>query len=71
MLFQDRAGQRILVVTHGITLRAFRVLLERLDHYEAEDIFKGDPPKNCGVTDYEYDQEKERLVLKGYNKVYW
>ena len=29
MLFRDRAGQRILVSTHGGTLRAFRSLLER------------------------------------------
>jgi len=35
MLFRDRGGQNIFVVTHGGTLRCFRFLLERWDYEKA------------------------------------
>ncbi len=70
MLFRDRAGQRILVVTHGGTLRAFRFLLERWTYEEAEVRFRSETPTNCSVTSYEYDEAARRLVLRDLNAVY-
>lgn len=71
MLFRDRCGKSVLVVTHGGTLRAFRFLLERWDYDEAVQNFRKDPPKNCSVTTYEFDKEQQYLVLRDYNHVYW
>jgi 2,3-bisphosphoglycerate-dependent phosphoglycerate mutase len=71
MIFTRRVGQRVLVVTHGGTLRAFRFLLEHWNYEEADRRFKLDPPHNCSVTTYEYDQESSRLTLAEYNRVYW
>ena len=47
-----RAGQKILVVTHGGTLRCFRFLLERWDYARAAAWPEGQAPANCGVTTY-------------------
>lgn len=71
MLFRDRAGKSILIVTHGGTLRCFRSLLEHWDHTRTERWPAGQSPKNCGVTVYEYDSVEERLVLRDYNSVYY
>lgn len=71
MIFRDRAGQRVWVVTHGGTIRAFRFVLERWNYEQALKWPEGQSPKNCGVTVYDYDEPGERLVLKDYNKVYW
>lgn len=71
MLFRDRAGLKILVVTHGGTMRAFRFLLERWNYDEAEDKFQHGYIENCSVTVYEYVTSERRLVLKELNQVYW
>jgi 2,3-bisphosphoglycerate-dependent phosphoglycerate mutase len=70
-LFRDRAGQRVLVVTHGVTLRAFRFLLERWTYEEVTDRFRHDPPRNCSVTVYDHDPDAARMVLREYNTVHW
>jgi probable phosphoglycerate mutase len=71
MLFRDRAGQNVFVVTHGGTLRAFRFLLERWDYDRALHWPDGHAPQNCGVTDYEYDPPTGRLILPKYDTVHW
>jgi broad specificity phosphatase PhoE len=71
MLFRDRAGQNVLVVTHGVTMRAFRFLLERWTYEEVGERFRRDPPHNCSVTVYEHDAAAGRMVLREYNSVYW
>jgi broad specificity phosphatase PhoE len=71
MLFRDRAGQKVWVVTHGGTLRAFRFLLEHWTYEQALRWPPGQTPKNCGITVYEYSAEQKRLVLKEYNTVAW
>ncbi|MFC1757073.1 histidine phosphatase family protein [Patescibacteria group bacterium] len=68
MLFRDRRGQKILVVTHGGTIRAFRFLLERISYDEVGRIYS---PKNCSLTIYKYNGSQERLVLEEYDRVYW
>jgi 2,3-bisphosphoglycerate-dependent phosphoglycerate mutase len=71
MLFRDRAGKRIFVVTHGRALQSFRFLLERwtIEHDLRQQ--SGESPKNCSVTVYNYDECVRRLVLSEYNKVFW
>lgn len=69
MLFRDRVGERILVVTHGGTLRSFRFLLERWDYGKALKWPPGESPKNCGITTYNYSSEEKRLVLQDYNVI--
>lgn len=71
MLFRDRAGQLVFVVTHGGALRSFRFLLERWTYDQALRWPNGESPRNCGVTDYRYDPSLRRLTLQSYNVVYW
>lgn len=71
MIFRDRAGQNVLVATHGGTLRCFRFLLEHWDYAQALKWPQGQSPKNCGVTVYEFDPKLNRLELRSYNDVYW
>lgn len=71
ILIRDRAGERVLVITHGGTLRAFRFLLEQWDYAQAERSIHADPSDNCGVTTYTYSRERGHLTLQEYNHVYW
>jgi broad specificity phosphatase PhoE len=71
MLFRDRAGQKVFVVTHGGALRCFRFLLERWDYEQALHWPRGHRPKNCGLTVYCYDRKTGRLILQEYNTVCW
>jgi broad specificity phosphatase PhoE len=71
MLFRDRAGKRVLAVTHGGTLWMFRMLLERWTWEETEDHFRTGSIPNCSVTEYVFDQHARRLVLGGLTKVHW
>jgi broad specificity phosphatase PhoE len=67
MLFRDRAGKKILVVTHGGTIRCFRFILEHWSYERALHWPPGQTPANCGITWYEYDGRQQRLILKEYN----
>jgi 2,3-bisphosphoglycerate-dependent phosphoglycerate mutase len=71
MLFRDRVGQKVMVVTHGGTLRCFRFLLERWDYDQALKWPEGQAPLNCGVTVYRYNEPEDRLLLEAYNRVYY
>ncbi len=71
MLFRDRAGQRLLVVTHGETLWMFRMLLERWTWEETQERFRTGSLPQCSVTDYGYEPESHRLVLHDLTRVYW
>ena len=70
-LFRDRAGQKVLVVTHGGTIRCFRFLLERWDYSRAAAWPDGQAPANCGVTTYRCAAGGDHLELEEYNRVYW
>jgi broad specificity phosphatase PhoE len=66
-LYRDRAGQRVLVVTHGGTLRAFRFLLE---HWSYEDVRRELPryrTPNCCVNVYVFEPATGRLRLDDLN----
>lgn len=70
MIFRDRAGQKVFVVTHGGTIRLFRYFLEHWTYKRALKWPKGHSPKNCGMTVYRFDAKEERLKLAEYNKVF-
>lgn len=67
MLFDTRQDEKVLIVTHGGTIRAFRFLLERWDYEQAITWPAGTEPKNCGITVYNYSTVDHRLVLSEYN----
>jgi broad specificity phosphatase PhoE len=69
MLIRDRADKKILVVTHGGTLRCFRKILEHWDYDQAESWAPGESPKNCSITVYKYDKEKGSLKLDEHNTI--
>jgi broad specificity phosphatase PhoE len=71
MLFRDRAHKRVLVVSHGGTLRVFRYLLERWTHDEFLERWESEPVANCAVTSYAFDAEAGRLMLQRLNVVHW
>ena len=71
MLFRDRSGKKIWVFTHGGTLRCFRFVLERWNYKRALKWPPGQTPENCGITVYNFDPKKGRLVLQEYNTVAW
>jgi broad specificity phosphatase PhoE len=65
------AGQRVLVVTHGVTLRALRYLIEGWDYDTAVEHLRAHPPRNASVTVYEADGGQARLLLREYDTVFW
>jgi broad specificity phosphatase PhoE len=71
MLFRDRCGQTVMVVTHGGTLRSFRFLLERWTYEQSLKWNGGVSPLNCGVTTYDYELYSRRLALTSYNKIFY
>lgn len=70
-LFRDRAGQKILVVTHAGAIRSFRFLLENWSYDQALKFSTEQKPLNCGVTVYEYDKHSHHLELKTYNNIFY
>jgi len=71
MLFRDRKGQKVLVFTHGGTLRCIRFILERWTFDQAKSWPKGHSPANCGLTVYSFHKNTKKLELDEYNKVFW
>lgn len=71
LLFRERAGERVLVVTHGGTLRMFRMLLERWTWEEAEQRFQDESVPACSVTTYRFEPKAKRLMLQDLTKVYY
>ncbi|MFI5911328.1 histidine phosphatase family protein [Dactylosporangium sp. NPDC051541] len=68
-LSRDHAGQKIMIVTHGGTLRCFRFLLEGWTYAQAQKWPAGQSPANCGITTYQ--DNGSHLELVDYNRVYW
>ncbi len=70
-LIREYSGQRVLMVTHHLTILSIRATLERLTPEEFIQLDKKDKPVNCGVTEYvgTPDEGKDgKLVLKTYNQ---
>ena len=70
MLFRDRAGQRVLVVTHGGTLRCFRFLLERWTFDDVARELETYRTPNCCALTYRFGGEPARLRLEGLNHLF-
>lgn len=72
LVFKHRAGQKVMAVTHGHTLRAFRFNLEKwtADDY-IQSVESGEKFDNCGVTVYRFNENNRRLELETLNQVYW
>lgn len=70
-IFRDRAGQKVLVVTHAGAIRSFRFILEQWSYRQALEFTTHQKPLNCGVTIYEYDKHQHHLKLKAYNTTYY
>ena len=70
MLFRERGGKRVLVATHGGTLRTFRFLLERWTFERLATELPTYRTPNCSVTAYHLNPDLNRLELKELNKVY-
>lgn len=69
-LYRECAGQRVLVVMHGGTIRCLRFLLEQWPYEKVNQLVRDDPPANCGVTTYRAAGDGD-LALEDYNRVYW
>jgi len=71
-LFDEWAGKKVMIVTHGHTIRAFRFLLEGWtpEYYHELMCRGGCVIDNCGVTEYAYDCEAKNLVLKNFNQIF-
>jgi broad specificity phosphatase PhoE len=69
MLFRDRAGQKVLIIAHGGTIKCLRFLLEHWDYEKA--LSSSENCENCSLTLYEYSSKEKKLVLKERNTVYW
>jgi len=67
MLFRRRAGQKVVLVTHGGTIRCLRFILEKQTIQQAT---AGHGPKNCGLTVYEQDSVG-KLKLTAEDLVLW
>lgn len=70
-LIREYSGQRVLMVTHHLTILSIRATLERLTPEEFIKLDKENKPVNCGVTEYVGRPAKGtngKLVLETYNK---
>lgn len=70
-LFSVRAGQKVLVITHGHAARAFRYNLEKWTGKMYVEKTKGTELKNCGLIVYRYDVKTRRLELREHGTTYW
>lgn len=69
-LSRDFVNQKVLTVTHHITILSLRANLERLSASEFLRLDEEEKPINCGVTIYKGEEEKGtdgKLVLDVYN----
>lgn len=70
-LVREYRGQRVLMVTHHLTILSIRATLERLTPEEFIKLDKTNKPVNCGVTEYvgKPDEGKDgKLFLETYNQ---
>lgn len=73
-LVREHNDQRVLLITHHLTILSMRAALERWDPIEFMQIDEEQKPINCGVTIYEGHPEKGKdgkLDLNTYNTNLW
>lgn len=70
-LTREYSGQRVLMVTHHLTILSIRATLERLTPEEFIRLDKELKPVNCGITEYTgvaRAGKDGKLVLNSYNR---
>jgi len=60
----NHTDERILIVTHEVVIRVFRYVVERLTETEILAIDKASDILNGAVSSYEFDDERNKLLLK-------
>jgi 2,3-bisphosphoglycerate-dependent phosphoglycerate mutase len=65
------AGKKVLLVTHGHTIRAFRYHLEHLSPSQYEQLVAPGQVMNCGVFAYRYCEQSNAVVPELTNAVCW
>jgi broad specificity phosphatase PhoE len=69
-LIREHAGQRVMLVTHHLTILSIRATLERLSPESFIHLDEMEKPVNCGVTIYRGDPSlgrRGKLLLREYN----
>jgi len=70
-LTREFAGQRVMAITHHLTILAVRANLERMGPEEFLRLDRHEKPVNCGVTRYAgapAEGRQGRLILDEYNR---
>ncbi len=71
LIFKENKGKRLLFASHGRVISVVRFILE--DGWTLEKInqfLNGNGGRNCGVTSYRYNEEKNMMDLLEYDKVF-
>lgn len=70
---RHRAGQKVLVVTHGHTIRSFRYNLEGWTPEQYDEFMSSgkSATANCSVTVYRHSPLSQNLELEAFNQVFW
>jgi 2,3-bisphosphoglycerate-dependent phosphoglycerate mutase len=66
----DHAGQRILIVTHGVTQQSFRYHLEHPTEEQLVEEYTQTPNRNCGTGAYDWSVEGG-WALRCWNTTYY
>lgn len=64
MMFRHRVGQKVLLDTHGGTMRAIRYILEGWDVGKYESTYHIEAPPNCAILVYKLSKKTGQLKLK-------
>lgn len=67
MVYRDWSGKRVLVVSHSITIRCFRMKLERLDEEAMLNTVEQESLDNCGICVFTKNENGRGLLLKEWN----
>ena len=68
-LTRDYRQKSVLIVCHSVVVLIFRRLLERWGETDYLKVDQEADVKNCSLTIYDYDRDKNKLVLNGYNAI--
>lgn len=66
-IYRDFAEKSVLAVSHSVTIRCFRMKLERLDEPEMLKIVENEPLDNCGIVVFEPEKSGVKFMLKEWN----
>ena len=68
-LTRDYRQKSVLIVCHSVVVLIFRRLLERWGENDYLKVDREADVMNCSLTIYDYDREKEKLLLNCYNRI--